>query len=223
MTDEVKLLLKRLIFNLFYPAILGTLFSNLLPALRASFVRGMDPNASLDWKLILCAVLVGHAIIDYTLAQEIKTYGLYYFGLDLLVVILLYAAYSLTYLGSPAPARSRLVACLLTGVYLCYLGWYHRARHEIGRQPRLVAYEIITAVLLLILAITGAATSLLALVLGAATLAMVVIGSRILREYYAAGRNLATRSQFTPPVDPPATPSPAVSTSTSAAPQPTQP
>ncbi|HEY0557501.1 MAG TPA: hypothetical protein VGG20_24825 [Thermoanaerobaculia bacterium] len=182
MSGEGRLRLKRLLFNLFYPAVLGTFFVSLLPAVEASFQRGLQFSAALDWKLILCLLIVAHFIVDYVFTEEIRAYRLSLFLIDLAVVVLLYAAYVNVHLGEDPPIGVRAIASAMAGVYACFLLWEHLSRLEIGRQPAMTAYEAASAIGFVVLAILRS-TTLLALGLAVATLAMIVICGRVLRQY----------------------------------------
>ena len=68
--------LKRLVFNLLYPAVLGTFFVSLLPAAVGSLRSGFH------LKTVLCILIVSHFVIDYLFSEEVRDYRAFTFRLS---------------------------------------------------------------------------------------------------------------------------------------------
>jgi len=183
--------LKRLIFNLFYPAVLGTFFVSLLPAGLESIRHGIDLSANFDWKLLTALLIVAHFVVDYIYTEEIRFYRAGMFALDLLVILLLYKAYSGVHLNDDGRIRVRTVALSMSGVYFSFLVWEYLERNEIGRQPIMTAYEVFFSIWFLIIGIFWRNPVVLGLSLLAATAMMIIICGNVLRGYHAKLRGLS--------------------------------
>ena len=171
--------LKRLVFNLLYPAVLGTFFVSLLPAAVGSLRSGFH------LKTVLCILIVSHFVIDYLFSEEVRDYRAFTFLLDVAVIVLLYLAYSAVQLGNDDPTDSRAVSLAMAGVYGCFLVWEYLQRNEIGTHPALTVYESIAAVWFLVAGLLWpGADVLLAIGLAAATLAMVIVCGAVLQSYH---------------------------------------
>ncbi len=183
--------LKRMIFNLFYPAVLGTFFVSLLPAALDSVRRGIDLSAGFDWKLLTAFLIVAHFVVDYVFTDEIRLYRAGMFALDLLVIFLLYTAYSSVHLDDGGIFRVRTIALSMSGVYFSFLFWEYLERKEIGRQLVMTAYETFFAIWFLIVGTLWRSPAVLGLSLLAATVMMIIICGNVLREYHANLRRLS--------------------------------
>ena len=174
-----------MIFNLFYPAVLGTFFVSLLPSLFESFRRGIDLSASFDWKLLTALLIVAHFVVDYVFTEEVRLYKAGMFTLDLLVIILLYIAYSSVHLNDGGEFQVKSIALSMSGVYFSFLAWEYLERKEIGKQPAMTAYEAFFAVWFLIVGFLWQGPVVLGLSLLAATALMIIICGNVLRDYHA--------------------------------------
>ena len=198
MREEWSQRLKRLLFNLFYPAVLGTFFFSLLPAVGASIRRGLDFSAAPDWKLILCLLVVAHFFVDYIFTEEVRTYQVRLFMVDLAVVVLLYNAYYGVNLEKPEEIDCRAIALEMTGVYACFLFWKSWNISEIGKQQWMTIYQVAFFLVFLAVWRIWPNVELLAFSLAAATLAMIVVCGRVLRQYHWRGRGSAHSPDLNP-------------------------
>ena len=170
--------LKRLLFNLLYPAVLGTFFVSLLPATAASLHDGMS------MKVAVCWFIVAHFVIDYLFTEEVRKYRALTFLPDLIVVVLLYVAFTAVQLEEPAAIKVRAVSFSMTAVYACFLWWEYLSRHEIGTHRILTVYESVAAIWFLLAGLICPRSAWVLLVgLGAATIAMLVICGGVVRAY----------------------------------------
>jgi hypothetical protein len=183
--------LKRLIFNLFYPAVLGTFFVSLLPAGVESLRRGLDLSTGVDWKLLTSLLIVAHFVVDYIFTEEVRLYKTGMFTLDFVVIFLLYTAYSSVHLGASAIMSIRTIACSMSGVYFCFLLWEYLERREIGRQPVMTAYEAFFAIWFLMVGFLWQSAIVLGVSMLSATAMMIVICGNVLRGYHAGQSNMA--------------------------------
>lgn len=146
-SNDHTIRLHSLNFNLLYPAVLGTIFYNLLPALAS-----ISGSSIKDAKLWICIAIVFHFAIDYVFVRLVKPYPWFSFLIDLVVLFLLFLAYDALNFSSQksvpsVPIEVRQFSWALSGVYVAFILWARLMRHEIGRQPVLLAVEIAAAVL----------------------------------------------------------------------------
>jgi hypothetical protein len=139
--------LQRLMYALLYPAVLGTVFVGLLPALvallRGQSIAGSEMGTEIGIaKTTLTLGIVLHFVVDYLFAQEVPQYGWRGFVLDLGILLALWAAAGSVHLGSlPAP-DVRYVCIALAATYACFLLWLLGMWASLQHRVLLVLFEM---------------------------------------------------------------------------------
>jgi hypothetical protein len=179
MDSQDRLRFKRLLFNLLYPAVLGTLFVSLLPA-TADSLRG-----GVSMKLAVCWLIVAHFVIDYVFTEEVREYRALTFVLDFLVVVMLYVAFTAVQLEESGPIDARTISFAMAVVYASFIAWEYLSRHEIGSHLVLTAYESAAAIWFLVAGLVWPRNAwVLLLGLSAATVAMLIVCGGVIRTYH---------------------------------------
>jgi hypothetical protein len=153
--------LHRLMFGLLYPAVLGTFFFALLPALIGFRKREVESLPRL--KTITGSLVVLHFIVDFHLTSSLpaETYNPGGFIVDLLIICFLFRAFdALNVSRVTQPIRVSDAATALALTYFLFLAW---SLLTLGVEPAnllLWSAEVAGLVIFLIVRATGNVTFL---------------------------------------------------------------
>ena len=134
----------QLMFELFYPAVLGSLFYNLLPLLWDVLSGARLSEEYALWKLLLAVLIVFNFATDFLLAKAIRDYTSVTFLIDIVVLFLLFKAFdSINVSDSDAWISARSFCLSYCGTFMCFLLWAICKWKEHGRPWHLVCFEIV--------------------------------------------------------------------------------
>ncbi len=144
--------LNSLIFGLFYPAVLGTMFYSLLPFLAEYLNYLLNPCQKnplfpllpiQKWKIGISFLIVAHFSLDYIFFFLFKKYSGAFFILALFVVLSVYFAFVFFELKNDDPNFSFAKTSIsIAFSYVFFIGWTHHNRDNLN-QPylRVIIYE----------------------------------------------------------------------------------
>lgn len=133
-----------LMFELFYPAVLGTIFYNLLP-----FIWDFQDRLGLSEPYVICKLLIGililcHFAVDFLLARSIQSYNCVAFLIDGVVLFLLFKVFdslNIPNVGVQISVRESYIC--YCAIFICYLFWTILERQEHTHLSRLVSFEML--------------------------------------------------------------------------------
>ena len=186
--------LKSVMFDLCYPAVLGTFFYALFPEFRALLTEPWSTTVDTLGKVALASLLVFHFIFDYLYTKEIKKYGRRIFALDFCILISLFIAYDAINLGGVIDADVDIAASSLSVTYLFFRLWAFRVGGAIWKDKELAAYEIGAVVVFFAIAVIAKiagdglwSIGLLVCALGISAIGMIVTAPKTLARFEAEG------------------------------------
>jgi hypothetical protein len=134
-------------YNLLYPAVLGSMFYALLPPL-GDIINHLAWNRLVEEpKLLLGILVVAHYAIDYLCAQKFRPYGRRAFLLDLAVIFSLFLAFNAIDLPANILVADKetvnvpLIAKYLTSSYGLFILWALLLWKELPRRGIVLAVE----------------------------------------------------------------------------------
>lgn len=140
--------LYKLMFSMYYPAVLGSVFYSFLQYLN------QERNQPATIKLYLTFLVVLHFSLDFLAIErlEASAYSGISFGIDLLVIIAMFKAFFHVRLASPErEIDSRELSQSLGAAYLLYVAWTLHNRAIIDPFGVVIAFDAAFAALYLLI------------------------------------------------------------------------
>ena len=150
--------LHRLMFGLFYPAVLGTLFFSLLSKLSRILTQPrpwVAAGSATPPKRAAGCLIVLHFVVDFQLTSSIpaRDYTIPGFLVDLLILFTLFLAFDALNIGRPDPIQVRLSAFAIAGTYILFFLWSLVTFEVVRGHMYLWGAEVVGLVLFIFVAI----------------------------------------------------------------------